>query len=412
MVAGVPMMNGCRALEGYTADTDATIVTRILDAGGTISGKSTNENLCFSGSSFTTGKGPVLNPHDPTRSAGGSSSGSAVLVATGEVDMAIGGDQGGSIRLPAAWSGIVGLKPTFGLVPYTGAMGLDGSIDHLGPMAKTVQDCALLLEVIAGYDNGLDPRQPTNIAVPEYSKEIQVDRLDGIKVGLLKEGFGFPESDPRVDEAVRNAVRKLESVGAEVVDVSIPLHYESGSIWSAVGFTGSSNIILDGAGFGSGYNGFYPTSLITTAGMAFRSQTNDFDPSIKASIMLGDYMQSHYYGKYYAKAQNLRRLLRDAYDQTFDKCDVIAMPTIPFLPTKLPKDGCSIKDYLGLLATVNLNTKCADATLHPSISLNAGFLNNLPVGIQLTAGMFQETVLLKVAHVIEKQIIASNGPTC
>ncbi|XP_020628358.1 uncharacterized protein LOC110065549 [Orbicella faveolata] len=146
-VAGVPMMNGSLTLEGFVPDIDATVVSRILDAGGNIIGKSVCENLCCSGGSFTAATGPVLNPHSSTRMAGGSSSGSAALVAGGKVDMATGGDQGGSIRIPAAACGIVGLKPTFGLVPYTGIMPIEFTLDHTGPMTRTVQDTALMLEV-------------------------------------------------------------------------------------------------------------------------------------------------------------------------------------------------------------------------------------------------------------------------
>ncbi|MCG8694002.1 MAG: hypothetical protein MI806_22585, partial [Minwuiales bacterium] len=157
-LAGVPMMNGASTLEGYTPDVDATIVTRILDAGGTIVGKAHCEYFCLSGGSHTNATGPVHNPHKMGYSAGGSSSGSGALVGSGEVDMAIGGDQGGSIRIPAAFSGCYGMKPTHGLVPYTGVMPIEPTIDHTGPMTGNVSDNALLLEVIAGAD-GLDPRQ-------------------------------------------------------------------------------------------------------------------------------------------------------------------------------------------------------------------------------------------------------------
>nr|KAG5700744.1 hypothetical protein BaRGS_029109 [Batillaria attramentaria] len=172
-VAGVPMRNGSKILENYVPEFDATVVTRILDAGGRIIGKTSVEDMCSSGSSITNSDGPVRNPRDESRIAGGSSSGSGALVAAGLVDMAIGGDQGGSIRIPASFTGIVGLKPTYGLVPYTGASTLDPSIDHLGPMARTVSDCALLLEVIAGYDDGRDPRQFPGMTVPQYSKLIE-----------------------------------------------------------------------------------------------------------------------------------------------------------------------------------------------------------------------------------------------
>ena len=157
-LAGVPMMNGASTLEGYTPDIDATIVTRILDAGGTIVGKTHCEYFCFSGGSHTNATGPVHNPHSMGYSAGGSSSGSGVVVATGEADMAIGGDQGGSIRIPASFCGIYGMKATHGLVPYTGVMPIEITLDHTGPMTRNVRDNALLLEVLAGAD-GLDPRQ-------------------------------------------------------------------------------------------------------------------------------------------------------------------------------------------------------------------------------------------------------------
>ncbi|MFO1056154.1 MAG: amidase family protein [Dongiaceae bacterium] len=166
-VAGLPMMNGSSTLEGYVPNIDATIVTRILDAGGEIVGKATCECFCLSGGSHTSDPLPVRNPRRPTHSAGGSSSGSAALVAAGEVDMAIGGDQGGSIRIPAAFSGTCGMKPTHGLVPYTGVMPIEATIDHTGPITANVADSALLLEVIAGAD-GLDPRQHDVRTAPSH----------------------------------------------------------------------------------------------------------------------------------------------------------------------------------------------------------------------------------------------------
>jgi len=152
-VAGVPMRNGTVLLDGYVPDEDATVVERVLDAGGTILGKAVCESLCFSGGSHTADCPPVRNPYDPARSAGGSSSGSAALVASGAVDMAVGGDQGGSVRIPSCWSGIYGLKPTWGLVPYTGAFPIEPSLDHLGPMARSTRDVALLLSVLAGPEH-------------------------------------------------------------------------------------------------------------------------------------------------------------------------------------------------------------------------------------------------------------------
>src|SRR6185295_1788703 len=181
-LAGVPMMNGASTLEGYTPDVDATIVTRILDAGGTIVGKTHCEYFCFSGGSHTCAAGAVHNPHKMGYSSGGSSSGSAVVVATGEVDMAIGGDQGGSIRIPSAFSGTYGMKGTFGLVPYTGVMPIEITIDHTGPMTRNVRDNALLLEVLAGAD-GLDPRQGTP-KVSNYTEALG-GGVKGLRIGIV-----------------------------------------------------------------------------------------------------------------------------------------------------------------------------------------------------------------------------------
>ncbi len=188
-VAGVPMMNGASTLEGYVPDVDATVVTRMLDAGATVVGKVHCEYFCFSGGSHTSAPGPVHNPRKYGYSAGGSSSGSAAVIVTGEADMAIGGDQGGSIRMPSAYCGIVGLKPTWGLVPYTGIMPIELTLDHTGPMTATVADNALMLEVIAGPD-GLDPRQ-MGCTTDAYTKALG-GSVAGLKIGVVKEGFGHP----------------------------------------------------------------------------------------------------------------------------------------------------------------------------------------------------------------------------
>src|SRR5436309_5519932 len=185
-LAGVPMMNGASTLEGYVPEVDATIVTRMLDAGGTIVGKAHCEYFCFSGGSHTCAAGPVQNPRKPGYSAGGSSSGSAVLVAAGEVDMAIGGDQGGSIRIPSSYCGIYGMKPTHGLVPYTGIMPIEVTLDHTGPMTATVADNALLLDVIAGPD-GLDPRQYAT-RTASYTQGLG-QGAKGMRIGVVQEGF-------------------------------------------------------------------------------------------------------------------------------------------------------------------------------------------------------------------------------
>ena len=211
MLAGVPMMNGSATLEGYMPDIDATVVQRVLDAGGTIVGKAHCEAFCLSGGSHTNATGPVHNPHRMGYSAGGSSSGSAVLVARGEADMALGGDQGGSIRIPSSFCGTYGMKPTHGLVPYTGIMPIEICVDHTGPMTRTVADNALLLEVLAGPD-GYDPRQ-YNVKTHPYASMLE-GGVKGMRIGIVTEGFQQPNAEADVNAKVRDAAARLADLGA------------------------------------------------------------------------------------------------------------------------------------------------------------------------------------------------------
>ncbi|MBA2693786.1 MAG: amidase [Rubrobacter sp.] len=259
-VAGVPMMNGTSTLEGYTPEFDATIVRRILDAGGEVVGKAVCESLCFSGGSHTSDTGPVLNPHDHSRSAGGSSSGSAALVAAGEVDMAIGGDQGGSIRMPAGWCGIYGLKGTHGLVPYTGVFPIEITLDHTGPMAATVEDVALLLSAIAGEDNGLDPRQ-NGVEVGDYLGGLE-GGVEGMRIGVVSEGFAWPGlTEDDVDDAVRSAAEEFGKLGAEVSEVSIPLHRDGVHIWNGIAIEGATELMVRGNSMGTNWKGHIRINL-------------------------------------------------------------------------------------------------------------------------------------------------------
>ncbi|XP_072025732.1 amidase-like [Amphiura filiformis] len=402
MVAGVPMMNGCRALEGTIPDVDATVVTRLLDAGATILGKAKSENLCFSGSSFTTGYGPVSNFHVKARSAGGSSCGSGVLVMAGEVDMAIGCDQGGSIRTPSSWNGCVGLKPTWGLVPYTGVMSIEPTLDHIGPMTRTVHDCALMLEVIAGYDDGLDHRQPPNIEVPEYSQEIEVENLNGMRIGILQEGFGHDVSQEAVDRIVREAAQRLTSVGAEVVNVSIPLHKRAVDIWSGFASEGAYHCMLNGSNQGLGYQGYYATNNMKTSGAAIRHDTKHLSPTFKYVMLTGAYLNETFHGQYYGRCQNLGRLLCQAYDDVLKDHDVLIMPTNPFVAHKLPKeDEMTFEANANQSQGMMQNTMGTDVTGHPALSINAGWVGKLPVGMMIVGKHWDETTVLKVARAHE-----------
>ena len=234
-LAGVPLMDGASSLEGYVPEVDAEVINRVLDAGGEIAGKAVCEYFSYSGGSHTASTGPAHNPNKRGYSAGRSSSGCAVLVATGEVAMAIGGDQAGSIRNPASHSGIVGLKLTYGLIPYSGILSSEYNVDHAGPMTANVADNALLLEVLAGED-GVDLRQ-RGLKVSHYTKALDQPG-EGLRVAVLKEGFSWPQGHPAVDTKVAAAAQHLAKLGMSVDEVSIDLHRRAWHVWFACAFEG------------------------------------------------------------------------------------------------------------------------------------------------------------------------------
>jgi amidase len=398
-VAGLPMTNGSRVLEGYVPDIDATVVTRILDAGGTILGKTACEDLCFSGSSFTSKPLPVLNPHKPTHSAGGSSSGSAVVVSTGEVDMALGGDQGGSIRMPACWTGVYGLKPTHGLVPYTGVFPIELTLDHCGPLAGTVEDIARLLTAVAGRD-GHDPRQ-IDTQTSDYLAGLKRD-ANGLKIAVVREGFGRPESEEVVDKSVHDALQRLKSLGATVVEVSIPMHRDGYHIWSGIIIEGSTELMIKGNGFGSNWDGYYTTSLLDAYARGWRSRPNDMAETVKVVLFMGEYLKRYYHGRYYAKAQNLRQALRQAYDRALADYDLLAMPTIAFRATPIPAPACAREEYVGRALDMVGNTSPFDASGHPAMNVPCGMKDGLPIGLMLVGKRHDEATILRAAHAFEQ----------
>ena len=397
-LAGVPMMNGASTLEGYVPDVDATIVTRILDAGGTIVGKAHCEYFCFSGGSHTGAAGPVENPRKPGHSAGGSSSGSAALVAAGEVDMAIGGDQGGSIRIPAAYCGIYGMKPTHGLVPYTGIMPIEVTLDHTGPMTATVRDNALLLEVIAGAD-GLDPRQYAPRTAPYV--EALGRGVDGLRIGVVTEGFDHPNSEADVDSQVRRAAATLGKLGATVREVSLPMHRLGPAIWSPIALEGATELMMKGNGFGTNWRGLYVTSLLD-AHSAWRHRADELSDTLKISMFLGHYFVKHYRGHFYAKAQNLSRKLRAAYDAALAAHDLLLMPTLPLKATPLPPADAPRELYVQRAFEMIANTAPFDVTGHPAMSVPCGQTDDRPIGMMLIGKHWDESTIYRAAHAFEE----------
>jgi amidase len=400
-LAGVPMMNGASTLEGYVPDVDATVATRILDAGGTIVGKTVCEYFCFSGGSHTSASGPVHNPHRKGHSAGGSSSGSAVVVASGEVPMALGGDQGGSIRIPASFCGIYGLKPTHGLVPYTGIMPIELTLDHTGPMTATVEDNALLLEVLAGPD-GLDPRQHGDVVAKSY-REAVGRGAEGLKIAIVEEGFGHPQSLAQVDSLVREAAERLKGMGAAVETVSIPMHRLGAAIWLAVAAEGALMQMMLGNGFGFNWQGLYVTSMLDFHS-SWRNRADELSDTLKNTMLLGHYMVTRYRGHYYAKAQNLVRRLRRSYDEVLARYDLLLMPTLPIVATPLPGANAPIPEILQRGFEMLANTAQFDCTHHPAMSLPCGMADGLPVGMMLVAKAFDEETIYRAAGAFERGV--------
>jgi amidase len=397
-LAGVPMMNGASTLEGYVPEVDATVATRILDAGGEIVGKAHCEYFCLSGGSHTNATGPVQNPRKPGYSAGGSSSGSAALVAAREVDMAIGGDQGGSIRIPASYCGIVGMKPTHGLVPYTGIMPIEVTIDHAGPMTEGVADNALLLEVIAGAD-GLDPRQ-IEVRTDSYTAALG-QSIDAMRIGVVTEGFGHEISMPEVDSCVEGTATCFEKLGAAVERVSVPMHQLGGVIWSGLALEGLNELMMKGNGFGTNWKGLYLPSLIK-AHAAWRGQADKLSETLKLSMLVGEWIHDQYRGTLYGRAQNQSLRLRAAYDEALASCDALLMPTLPMTASRIPEAGAPREEVVARGFEMIPNTAPFDATGHPAISIPCGQIDGLPVGLMLVGKRFDEKTLYRLAHAFEE----------
>ena len=401
-LAGIPMLNGTEMLEGFVPREDATVVTRLLDAGAEIVGKTAVPAFCFDGGSVTGYPAPEPeNPYDAARLPGASSSGSAVVVALGEADMALGGDQGGSIRMPASWSGIVGHKPTWGLVPYTGAFPIELTLDHLGPMCRSVRDCARMLEVIAGPD-GLDPRQG-GAEVQPYVQELDAGRgaparghpHRGLRLaGRLRARRG--RGGPRRRADLRGPRRH----GRRGVGPDPPRRLSRSGPRSPPRARPSS--MVKGNGMGTNWRGHYTTDLSDFYGKARASRARDYSPTVKLTMLVGEYMAQRYDRHYYAKGQNLSRLARAQYDAALADYDVLAMPTTAMKALPRPGADASATELVGA-ALANLhNTAVFDATGHPAISVPCGLSDGLPVGMMLVGRHFDDATVLRAAHAYEQ----------
>jgi amidase len=398
-VAGIEMTCGSKALSGYVPDADADVVSLLLNAGVTIIGKTNMDSWAVSGTGELTDYGPIYNPNDSDYLAGGSSGGSAVAVVEESADIAIGTDQAGSIRVPAAWSGCVGLKPSFGLVPYTGCVGLGYIFDHVGILARNVETVADVLDVVA-VKTGTDPRQSV---VPDiqYSDSIPTD--DSVKIGILSEGF--IGEDDKVDTLVRNRLNGFAGDTIDITDVSIPMHRYGGLIWQGIA-NETTAAVFDSEGVGHYQRGEYNINWADKFAAVRRDKTNNLPPTIKLTLLTGQYMRDEYRGMFHAASQNLSAILSERYDQALDRVDVLAMPTTPVTAFKhiqsLEKKD-RIKHAQGKQIR-GTNTMPFNTTGHPAISVPCGYVDNLPVGVTFVGSRNDDKKVLDISSRFEKMI--------
>jgi amidase len=401
-VAGIPQVFTSQVMEGFMPDVDATVVSRVLQAGGKVVGKHMMNG-------FMGDYGKPLNPHDTSRITGGSSSGSGAALAAGEVDISFGGDQGGSIRLPAAYCGVVGLKPSFGLVSHF-AVGFaaEQSVDHVGPMARSVQDTAAALQAVAGYDD-LDPRQRRDVPESIDALSSLDGGVKGLKIGILEEGFAEP-IEPEVAEGVLAAISTLEKLGAEVSRISVPQHAQMDSAYAALVFEGA-RALYDVGFFGIGPKTYYPASIITAIDRMWREHADMLPPRTKLNHLVAELSRRNYHGGAYAKAQNVRPSYIAAFDRALDAVDVLAMPTVRNIAPhveELPADpAAAIEVNLRrnwMLMPLTYNTKPTNYTGHPAVAVPCGKVSGMPISLQLVGKYFADPLLLRVAYAYQQAV--------
>jgi len=387
---------GSHILENYIAPYDATAVARLRAADLVFIGKTNMDEFAMGSSNENSHFGPVRNPRDTTRVPGGSSGGSAAAVAAHETILALGSDTGGSVRQPAGYCGVVGLKPTYGRISRYGLVAYASSLDQIGPMSKDVTDAALLLEAVSGHD----PRDSTSIdtPVPNYTSALNGD-LSGLKVGLASEHFPT-ELNTEIATAIRRAASALESAGAELVDISLPVaghaEYCIGTYYLIAMAEASANLSrYDGVKFG--HRSSESKDLLE---MYLQTRSEGFGTEVKRRIMLGTYaLSTGYYDAYYLKAQKVRTLIRQDFEKAFAQCDVLLSPVAPTTAFKL---GEQLKDPLQMYLN-DIYTASVNLAGIPGISVPfATAADGLPIGAQLLAPVLGEEVLLRAAYALEQ----------
>jgi amidase len=404
-VAGVPLTFGCRFLDGYVPSFDATVVTRLLLAGATIVGKLNMEAFsCGAGLSGYRDYGRVLNPWDTSRSAGGSSSGSGAAVAARLLDVAFGGDQGGSVRLPASWCGVAGLKPTHGLIPHTGAFGMELLHDHLGVMALDVADVARVTEVVAGPD-GYDGRQDPGRPPPQLCAGLTTC-LEGLRIGVLAEGF-TAATQPGVRDGVLGAADVFRSRGATVCDVSIPAHASAAAVAIPL-LTTAAGLWYD-MGLTAPGSGYVPAELVEAV-LEARRRGSKLPVYVAAEAVLGRYVIEQKAGLLACQSVNLRSVLVRAYARAFEDVDLLIMPTVPFTAPRYEESAARERDIElsltggslgGSLSSVIENLWPFNFVGLPALTIPCALSAGLPVGLQIVGRPHEDSTVLRAGYAFE-----------
>ncbi|HEY9201353.1 MAG TPA: Asp-tRNA(Asn)/Glu-tRNA(Gln) amidotransferase subunit GatA [Gammaproteobacteria bacterium] len=390
---GVKTSCGSKMLDNFTSPYDATVVEKLQQAGVIMLGKTNMDEFAMGSSNETSFYGAVKNPWNTRAVPGGSSGGSAASVAARLAPAATGTDTGGSIRQPASFCGITGLKPTYGRVSRYGMIAFASSLDQAGPMAQSAEDCALLLNAMSGFD----PKDSTSLEqpVPDYRAELGKP-LDGLRIGLPKEYFGEGLS-AEINNVVQTALQQYKDMGAEIIDISLPNTHLAVPVYYVVAPAECSSNLSRFDGVRFGHRCEDPKDL---EDLYKRSRGEGFGDEVKRRIMVGTYaLSAGYYDAYYIKAQQLRRMISDDFKQAFEKVDVIMGPAAPETAFNIgEKADDPISMYLSDIYTIAVNL----AGL-PGMSVPAGFSNNMPVGLQIIANHFEESRLLNVAHQYQQQ---------
>ncbi|WP_013320937.1 Asp-tRNA(Asn)/Glu-tRNA(Gln) amidotransferase subunit GatA [Gloeothece verrucosa] len=388
---GIPTTCGSKILENFVPPYESTVTQKLKELGTIALGKTNLDEFAMGSSTETSGYQVTANPWDLSRVPGGSSGGSAAAVAAEEAVVALGSDTGGSIRQPASYCGVVGLKPTYGLVSRFGLVAYASSLDQIGPFARTVEDAAIFLGAIAGYD----PKDSTslNIEIPDYTKFLK-PKLSKLKIGIIKETFG-EGLDPVVGEAVHQAVEQLKKLGAKIKEISCPrFRYGLPAYYIIAPSEASANLArYDAVKYG------IRKDADTLMSMYTGTRASGFGTEVKRRIMLGTYaLSAGYYDAYYLKAQKVRTLIKQDFDQAFEEVDVLVCPTAPTTAFKAgEKTDDPLSMYLSDLMTIPVNLGGL-----PGMSIPCGFDSlGLPIGMQLISNVLREDLLFQVAFAYE-----------